>query len=38
MYDREGNVLRGPAERALRRYPARADAAGAIVVDIGGSS
>lgn len=20
-YDREGNVLRGPAERALRRYP-----------------
>ena len=38
MYDREGNVLRGPAERALRRFPARADASGAIVVDIGGSS
>lgn len=38
MYDREGNVLRGPAERALRRYPARVNGAGEILVDIGGES
>jgi nitrite reductase/ring-hydroxylating ferredoxin subunit len=24
LYDRQGNVLRGPAERPLRRYPATA--------------
>lgn len=38
MYDREGNVLRGPAERALRRFPARMNGAGEIEIDIGGAA
>ncbi len=37
-YDREGNVLRGPAERALRRFPARLAASGEILIDIGGAA
>lgn len=38
MYDREGNVLRGPAERALRRFPARALATGEILVELEGAA
>lgn len=38
MYDREGNVLRGPAERALQRFPVEVDAAGVLAIDIGGTS
>jgi Rieske Fe-S protein len=37
-YDREGRVLRGPAESALRRFPVRAGAGGEILVDIGGAA
>ena len=33
-YDREGNVLKGPAERALTRYPVRREG-DSIVVDLG---
>ena len=36
-YDREGRVLRGPAENALRRFPVRTTAAGEILIDIGGA-
>jgi len=35
-YDREGNVLRGPAERALQRFPTQVTGAGEIIVAIGG--
>lgn len=37
-YDREGNVLRGPAPQSLRRYPVRTTAGGEILVDIGGAA
>ena len=36
-YDREGNVLKGPAERALTRYPVRREG-DAVVVDLGAQS
>lgn len=32
MYDRTGRVLRGPAERPLRRFDARRDADGMLVI------
>ncbi len=37
MYDRAGNVLRGPAERPLRRFPA-AVTNGELVIQYGGAS
>lgn len=33
-YDREGRVLRGPAERALRRYPTRLTGDGVLEIDL----
>ncbi|MGQ0539550.1 MAG: ubiquinol-cytochrome c reductase iron-sulfur subunit [Gemmatimonadaceae bacterium] len=33
-YDRMGAVLRGPAERALKRYPSRVTAAGVLVINL----
>jgi nitrite reductase/ring-hydroxylating ferredoxin subunit len=33
-YDRQGRVLRGPAERALTRYEARANAQRVVIVDL----
>lgn len=33
-YDREGQVLQGPAERALTRYPATVDRDGILTVDL----
>lgn len=37
-YDREGRVLRGPAERALRRFPATLTVAGELVFRLGGAA
>lgn len=37
-YDREGRVLRGPAERPLRRFPARVTADGELVIRLDGAS
>jgi Rieske Fe-S protein len=37
-YDREGRVLRGPAENALRRFPVRGTQAGEILIDIRGAA
>jgi cytochrome b6-f complex iron-sulfur subunit len=34
-YDRTGGVLRGPAERALQRYPTRVTA-GDLIIELGG--
>jgi cytochrome b6-f complex iron-sulfur subunit len=34
-YDREGNVVRGPAERALQRFPTHVLSSGEVVVEIG---
>ena len=34
-YTRTGEVVRGPAERPLRRYPLRVEADGALVIDVG---
>lgn len=36
MYDREGQVLRGPAERALQRFPAEVGEGGELVIRLGG--
>lgn len=36
-YDREGRVLKGPAERALTRYPVARDG-DALIIDLGGQS
>jgi Rieske Fe-S protein len=36
-YDREGNVLQGPAERPLRRFPSRLTSDGLLVIDVEGS-
>jgi Rieske Fe-S protein len=33
-YDRQGIVLRGPAERALRRYPVNVTGDGTVVIDV----
>ena len=33
-YDRQGTVLRGPAERALRRYPVDVTGDGIVVIDV----
>ncbi|MGH7713637.1 MAG: ubiquinol-cytochrome c reductase iron-sulfur subunit, partial [Gemmatimonadaceae bacterium] len=33
-YDRKGDVLRGPAERPLRRYPSRLTSDGVLVIDL----
>jgi Rieske Fe-S protein len=35
-YDREGNVLQGPAERPLRRFPLRLTSDGLLVIDVEG--
>ena len=35
-YDREGNVLQGPAERPLRRFPSRLTSDGLLVIDVEG--
>ena len=35
MYDRAGRVLRGPAERPLRRFPAALNPAGELVIELG---
>ena len=37
-YDREGTLLRGPAMRPLRRYPARLSAEGELVIELGAAS
>jgi Rieske Fe-S protein len=37
-YDRRGEVLRGPAERALARYPVREEPAGTLVIELEGSA
>jgi Rieske Fe-S protein len=37
-YDRAGQVLRGPAERALRSYPAMATSAGELVIELEGGA
>jgi Rieske Fe-S protein len=37
-YDREGAVLRGPAMRPLRRYPADVTADGELVIRLGGDA
>ena len=37
-YDREGRVLRGPAQRALQRYPATVTADGELVFRLGGAA
>jgi Rieske Fe-S protein len=37
-YNREGRVLRGPAERPLRRYPARVTAEGELVIRLDGAA
>ena len=34
-YDRSGSVLRGPAERALRRFPTAVTAEGDLVIRVG---
>lgn len=36
-YDRSGSVLRGPAERALRRFPATVTPEGDLVIETGGT-
>jgi cytochrome b6-f complex iron-sulfur subunit len=33
-YDRKGDVLRGPAERSLRRYPTRVTSDGVLLIDL----
>lgn len=33
-YDRKGAVLRGPAERALRRFPTQLTADGVLIIDL----
>ena len=35
-YDRSGRVLRGPAERALRRFPTSVTPEGELVIEVGG--
>ena len=35
-YRRSGTVLRGPAERALARFPVREDPAGSLVIELDG--
>ena len=35
-YTRVGEVVRGPAERALRRYPVSLDGDGALLIDVSG--
>lgn len=37
-YDRSGRVLRGPAMRPLRRYPATLTAEGELAIALGGAS
>lgn len=37
-YDRAGRVLVGPAERDLRRFPARLTSDGALVIEVGGTA
>lgn len=37
-FDREGRVLRGPAERPLARFPATLSADGELVIQLGGAS
>jgi Rieske Fe-S protein len=37
-YDRAGQVLRGPAERALARHPVREDPPGTLVIDLNGTA
>jgi Rieske Fe-S protein len=37
-YDREGKVVRGPAQRALTRYPAELTSDGVLIIDLGGRS
>jgi len=34
MYERSGRVVRGPAERALRRFPVVLEKDGTVVIDI----
>lgn len=36
-YDREGNVLRGPAERALQRFPVMLTTGGQLVIRLDGA-
>lgn len=36
QYDREGRVMRGPASRALARYPVHANA-DELIIDVGGA-
>lgn len=38
MYDRAGRVLRGPAERPLRRFPAATSVEGELVIQLGTAS
>jgi Rieske Fe-S protein len=38
LYDRDGAVLRGPAMRALRRYPAELTHAGELIIQLGGDA
>lgn len=33
-YDHKGDVLRGPAERSLRRYPTRLTSDGVLIIDL----
>lgn len=37
-YARDGSVLRGPAERPLRRYPVRETSTGGLVIDLEAST
>jgi Rieske Fe-S protein len=37
MYDREGRVMRGPAERALRQFPTSLEAGDELVIRTGGT-
>ena len=37
-FDREGDVLRGPAERPLRRIPARVSGDGDLIIDLRGEA
>jgi Rieske Fe-S protein len=36
-YDREGNVLQGPAERPLRRFPSRLAPDGLLIIEVEGA-
>lgn len=38
VFDRQGRVLRGPAERPLARFPATLSADGELVIQLGGAS